>query len=51
MVAPYIDNVKFFVFPTNAHKLYKIIIKTFKIIKVAPTCFGLHKPLSATACA
>ena len=23
-------------------------IKTFKIIKVAPTCFGLHKPSSGS---
>jgi len=48
MVAPCIDDIKFFICPTNAHKLYKIIIKTFRIIKVAPTCFGLHKPSSGS---
>ena len=46
MVALCIDNIKLFIFPTNAHKLYSIIIKTFKNIKVSPTCFGLHKPSS-----
>jgi uncharacterized membrane protein YiaA len=44
MNTPWIDNIKFFIFPTNALKLYQIIIKTLKIIKVALTCFGLHKP-------
>jgi len=29
---------------------YKIVkeLKSFKIIKVAPTCFGLHKPASGS---
>jgi len=27
MVAPYFDNIKFFIFSTNTHKLYYIIIK------------------------
>ena len=35
---------KFFICPTNAYKLYLTII----IIKVAPTCFGLHKPSSGS---
>jgi len=33
---------------TNAQKLYEIIIETFRIIKVASTCFGLHKPSSGS---
>ena len=31
--------VKYFICPTNYYK----IVKSFKIIIVAPTCFGLHK--------
>ena len=44
----HVDNIKFFVCPTNAHISYKIVkfLKSFKIITVAPTCFGLHKPSS-----
>jgi hypothetical protein len=40
------DKIKLFISPTNAHKLYIncSIIKTIRIIKAAPTCFGLHKP-------
>jgi hypothetical protein len=36
---------------TNAHNAYKIvkILKPFKIIVVAPTCFGLHKPSSGSS--
>ena len=32
--------------PTNAHNYYKIVklLKSFKIIAVVATCFGLHKP-------
>ena len=48
MAAPCIDNNNFFICPTNAHKLHSIIIKTFRITKVAPTCFGLHKPSSGS---
>jgi len=48
MVALCIDNIKFFIFRTNAHKLYWIAIKTFKIIKVAPACFDLLKPSSGS---
>jgi len=46
IVAPCIDNIKFFICPTNGHKLYEIIIEIFRIITVAPTFFGLHKPSS-----
>jgi len=42
----------FFIFPTNGHNSYKIVkmLKSFKIIKVAPTCFGLNKPSFANSC-
>ena len=38
-------------FTTNAHNSYKIVnlLKPFKIIIVAPTCFGLHKPSSGSS--
>ena len=38
--------IKFFICPTNAHNSYKTVkqLKSFKIVIVAPTCFGLHKP-------
>jgi len=44
----HIANIKPFICPTNAHNTYKIFkqLKSFKIIIVAPTCFGLHKPSS-----
>ena len=32
---------------TNYNKIFKEI-KSFKIIIVAPTCFGLHKPSSGS---
>ena len=37
--------------PTNARNSYKIVklLKTFKIITVAPTHFGLHKPSSGSS--
>jgi len=37
--------------PTNAHKFLLIVklLKSFKIITVAPTCFGLHKPSSGSS--
>jgi len=43
--------LKFFICPTNAHNSYKIVklLKSFKIIIVAPTCFGLHKPSSGSS--
>jgi len=36
--------------PTNAHNYYKIVklLKSFKIVIVAATCFGLHKPSSGS---
>jgi len=42
--------MKFFICPTNAHNSYKIVklLKSFEIIIVAPTCFGLHKPSSGS---
>jgi len=47
----HVANVKFFICPTNAHNSYKIIklLKSFKIVIVAPTCFGLHKPSSGSS--
>ena len=33
---------------TNYYKIVKLL-KSFKIIIVAPTCFGLHKPSSASS--
>jgi len=44
----HVDNIKFFICTTIAHNSYKIVklLKSFKIISVAPTCFGLHKPSS-----
>jgi len=40
----HVDNIMFFICPNNAHNSYKIVkhLKTFKIIIVAPSCFGLH---------
>jgi len=39
-------DIKFFICPTKAHNSYKIVklLKSFKIIIVAPTCFGLQEP-------
>ena len=44
------DNIKFFICPTNAHNSFKTfkLLKSFNIIIVAPTCFGLHKPSGST---
>ena len=33
---------------TNYYKIVKLL-KSFKIIIVAPTCFGLHKPSSESS--
>jgi len=46
-----IPTVKFFICPTNAHNSYKIVklLKSFKIIIIVPTCFGLHKPSSGSS--
>jgi len=43
--------IKFFICPTNAHNSYRIVklLKSLQIITVAPTCFGLHKPLSGSS--
>jgi len=43
--------LSFLICPTNAHNSYKIVklLKSFKIIIVAPTCFGLHKPSSGSS--
>ena len=45
------DKIEFFICPSNAHNSYKIVklLKSFKIITVAPTCFGLHKPASGSS--
>jgi len=47
----HIDNIKFFICPTNAGNSYKIVklLKSFKITIVAPTCFGSHKPSSGSS--
>ena len=47
----HVDNSKFFICPTNANNSYKIVkmLKSFKIIIVAPTCFGLRKPSSGSS--
>jgi len=46
-----IPFIKSFICPTNAHNSYKIVklLKSFKIIIVAPACFGLHKPSSGSS--
>ena len=43
-----VANIKFFICSTNSHISYKVIklLKPFKILIVAPTCFGSHKPSS-----
>jgi len=45
-----INYLKISICPTNAHNSYKIVkqLNSFKIIIVAPTCFGLHKPSSGS---
>jgi len=42
----HVVNIEFFICSTIAHNSYKIIklLKSFKTIIVATTCFGLHKP-------
>jgi len=47
----HVDNIKFFICPTNARNSYKIVkqLKLFKIVTVAPTCFSLHKPSSGSS--
>ena len=44
----HVDSIKFFICPTNAYNSYKTVkeLKPFKILIVAPACFGLHKPSS-----
>jgi hypothetical protein len=45
MFAPYINSIKtLFIVPNDAH-CYKIIetLKQFKIITIAPTCFGVNR--------
>jgi len=44
-------HIKSFICPTDAHNYYKIVkqLKSFKIIIVAPICFGLHKPSSGSS--
>ena len=43
--------ITFFICPTNAHNSYKIVklLKSFKIIIAASTCFGLHNPSSGSS--
>ena len=49
----YVDNIKSFICPTNAHtnyfKIIKQLKKLLKITTLAPLCFGLHKPSSANS--
>jgi len=46
----HVDSIKSVICPTNSHNYYKIVklLKSFKIIIVAPACFGLHKPSSGS---
>jgi hypothetical protein len=46
-----INYLKISICPINAHNSYKIVkqLNSFKIIIVAPTCFGLHKPSSGSS--
>jgi len=46
----HVDNIFFIVqlMHTNFYKIVKLL-KSFKIIIVAPTCFGLHKPSSGSS--
>jgi len=47
----HVDNFKFFICPTNEQNSYKIVklLKSFKIVIFAPSCFGLHKSSSGGA--
>ena len=47
----HVDNINFFIWSTNAYNSYKTVkqLKSFKIVIVAPTCFGLHKPSSGSS--
>jgi len=48
----HVDNIKYFICPTNAHTNYSEIVellKTFKTTIIVPTCFGLHKPSSGSS--
>jgi len=48
----HVDNIKSYICPTNAHNSYKVVKllkKSFEIVIVAPTCFGLHKPSSGNS--
>ena len=48
----HVDNIKFFICPTNAHINYSKIVellKTFKTTIIAPTRFGLHKTSSGSS--
>jgi len=46
----HVGNIKFFIYPTNAHNSYQIVklLKSFKII-FSPACFGLHKRSSGSS--
>ena len=47
----HVANIEFFIWPNTAHNSYKVIklLKSFKIIIVDPTCFGLHKTSSGSS--
>ena len=47
----HVASIKSFICPTMHTNYYKIVkqLKSFKIIIVAPTCFGLHKPSLASS--
>jgi hypothetical protein len=47
----HVNNIKFFICPTNAHNSYNIVelLKSFTIIIFVPTCFGLHKSSSGSS--
>jgi len=46
-----LEFIKFFICSTNVYNSYKIVklLKSFKSIIIAPTCFGLHKPSSGSS--
>jgi len=47
----HVNNIKFFIVQLMQTNYYEIIkqLKSFKIIIVVPTCFGLHKPSSGSS--
>jgi len=44
----HVDNIKFSIVQL-VHTIITKLLKSFKIIIAAPTCFGLHKPSSGSS--